>query len=292
MPDGDRTGKLVPALVAELEDDEKALAALQRLQAMIERGEGTLADYLLARGFEQRPIRTESGGEIKAVAEFQDASLPRPLPVTAARLERLKLWPHAGIVPVVFDTHEVGSKIEVKIHRTADPHLLECRLDFKHGQRVRDRLFDAGPLATGDRLAFSLTDFLTSRPAPGSWSARPAQAGRRHRLPGTPAAFELVLLTVTAPPAAPAATRAENEPRWTVRAEVQMLALPQTKARALMPRLREPATFPAAYTQLQEMLAVGEAELLGAPRAEGFCQRSGDPGLGASSSFEGDPLRE
>ncbi len=75
-----------------------------------------------------------------------------------------------------------------------------------------------------------------------------------------------------------AGCRAEAEPRWIVKAEVQMVALPVPHAVALLPQLRDAATFPATEARLQEMLAGGEAELLGWPRAEGFGRQSPHPG--------------
>ncbi|HEV7401742.1 MAG TPA: hypothetical protein VGO11_02405 [Chthoniobacteraceae bacterium] len=73
------------------------------------------------------------------------------------------------------------------------------------------------------------------------------------RLPG------LLLLAFALP------AHGAEPPEWTVRVELQMVALPMAEALQLVPRLRRPETFPAAEARVQALLAGGQAELLGWP---------------------------
>ncbi len=63
----------------------------------------------------------------------------------------------------------------------------------------------------------------------------------------------------------PLAVRGADAPPWTVRVELQMVAVPMAEALQLVPRLRRPETFAAAESRVQALLAGDEAELLGWP---------------------------
>ncbi|HEV7401310.1 MAG TPA: hypothetical protein VGO11_00205 [Chthoniobacteraceae bacterium] len=271
-------GKSVAAVVPELDDETRVVAGWAKLQAMIARGEVTLADYLLGKGFERSDISAGSLVDAKYPTEYEDAKLPWPLPVTAQSLERLKFWPHVGIVPTAFDAVNVGPTLSTEIKRTTDPGLLQCELTFRHVHPPRERQFDAGRLPNGERLAYWMSDFTELRTQTQVFveSGRPKLVGV-HRLPRAEGLFELVMLTVTEDPCPVPASRAANAPRWTVQAGVQMVAVPMAQACALMPELRGAASFPSAEARLQEMLAAGEAELLGWPVVEGFCPPAPNP---------------
>ncbi len=193
--------KAVVTLVPELSDEARVIGAWEKLQAMIARGEATLANLLSARGNEQQHIVAESTEEERLPAEFADPALPALLPATSRALERLQVWPHVGIVPTAFETRNVGPTLTVEIKRTTDPKLLECRLDFAHVELPHVRTFDAGALPNGERIGYSLTDFTALHTKAGLLveSGRPKLVGV-HRLPSPEAAFEVVMLTVTATP--------------------------------------------------------------------------------------------
>lgn len=71
-----------------------------------------------------------------------------------------------------------------------------------------------------------------------------------------PAALLALLWAVGAP------GFAQEPPDWRVRAEVRMIAVPMAQALQLVPRLRSPASFPAAEQRVEALLAGGEAELI------------------------------
>src|SRR3954471_20530803 len=75
------------------------------------------------------------------------------------------------------------------------------------------------------------------------------------------------------------AARGAESPGWTVRVEVQMVAVPMADALHLVPRLRRPETFAAAEARVQALLAGGGAELLGWPVVQ---MVSGEKGVAES----------
>ncbi len=57
----------------------------------------------------------------------------------------------------------------------------------------------------------------------------------------------------------------DEVPKWNVQIEMQVVAVPDRSALTLVPELRDPTKSEAAYAKIQELLARGEATLIGWP---------------------------
>lgn len=191
--------KAVVTLVPELDDEDKAVAAWEKVQAMIARGEATLAAYLLGKGVAREAITAESAEEMRYPTELDCPTRPPDSHFSRHAADLLKVWPFIGIVPTAFDTHKLGQFMEAKVSRTTDPTVLDCVISVKDAQFQGFRRFPAGRLENGEQLAYEqlkvseLKDLASLSVTLG----RPALIGV-HPVPGKEQAFELFILRITA----------------------------------------------------------------------------------------------
>lgn len=189
-------GKLIPALVAELNDDAKAAAAFAKLQGMIVSGDATLTAHLSAPGTWNQRMTVESLVEVRYATEYQPPQLPSTTPVEPS-VEVVKNWPLVGITPTAFDTRNTGQTLEFEAGRTSDPKVVVCNYVAQHVRLERMVKIDAGRLANGDRLNVEQPYFssMKDQSQVALQSGQPKLVGV-HRLPGPEGIFELFFLTV------------------------------------------------------------------------------------------------
>lgn len=265
--------KLVPIIVPELNDETKAGAAVQKLHAMIARGEATLTGHLSARGLFGTKIQAESILEVKSSTEFEPPLVPAVAPLPAG-FDLLKYWPHVGITPMAFDTRNVGQTMELEVWRAADPRVLHVSCVPQHVRSEKAIMIDTGQTAMGEHLyvpqpCFSnfCTQFNTI-----FLSGIPKLVGV-HRLAEAEGVYEVAIMTLRTAPPRIAAGKAppfvpgsdilpEPDPLpWSGYAELRMVAIPLAEAVRLLPQLRARATFAKAAQRVEALLANGEAEL-------------------------------
>jgi hypothetical protein len=89
---------------------------------------------------------------------------------------------------------------------------------------------------------------------------------------------------------------AKQDPQWNVRVEVLMVAMPQERALALLPYLRDPAEIDGAVTEIMKDIDSKEAALTGYPVVEtvdgGWAVAEGVTKLPPDQFSTSDPGRE
>ncbi len=112
-------------LVAEFSEDEKADAAWDKVQKMIETGEATLVAELVSKGVQGQNLVSETVEEMRYAAAYEPPQLPEKIPAENA-VEALKAWPHVGIVPTAFETRNVGQTLAVSVRVSDDGKWLDA----------------------------------------------------------------------------------------------------------------------------------------------------------------------
>jgi hypothetical protein len=185
-------------LIAEFSDDDKADAAWDKVQKMIESGEATLAGDLMVKGGGGQTLISETVEEVRYAKEFKAPALPDKIPADNA-LETLKAWPAVAITPTAFEKRKVGQMLTLSVSASEDGKWLNCAAAPEHVRLLRWDKFEAGKLANGDSLSVQQPQFHSMK---NTTSLRLRNGQKTllgvHKVPGAENSFEFFLLRVSA----------------------------------------------------------------------------------------------
>ena len=182
-------------LLPQFDDEHQSPAAFAKVEAMIAKGEATLVGIVIAKTGDGRIAVAESAEEYRYGTEFE-------LPQKFAEREQLKEPKSRSLVPVAFETRDLGLSLEITPTVVSGGRYIHCHVRARHTRLREVERFDCGLSAAKEILFVEQPQF---------WSATDEgtlvlQNEQRtllgvHKMPDAPERLELFFLQIKSEPA-------------------------------------------------------------------------------------------